>query len=73
MNHEQRKELMLQSIQSTSVEIARATTWYTSWENLPYYSRRMAVTETLSHLELLLARGALLKTTRNGIVWYTPA
>jgi len=57
----------------TAYEIARATTWYTSWENLPYYSRRMAVTETLSHLELLLARGALLKTMQNGMVWYTPA
>ncbi len=41
-------------------------------EELPY-SRRMAVTETLSHLELLLARGALLKTMQNGMVWYTPA
>ncbi|HQJ04420.1 MAG TPA: MBL fold metallo-hydrolase [Anaerolineaceae bacterium] len=75
-HHEHRMEEMLALFQGqtrTAYEIARATTWYTSWENLPYYSRRMAVTETLSHLELLLARGALLKTTRNGIIWYTPA
>ena len=59
--------------QKTAYEIATGTTWFLPWEKLPAFSKRMAVTETLSHLELLLARGALSKTMQDGIVWYALA
>lgn len=59
--------------EKTAYEIAVAATWYVPWEELPLFSRRMAVTETLSHLELLLARRSLHKALRNGIVWYSVA
>jgi len=55
----------------TAYEIAKDATWYVRWEQLPSYSKRMAVTETLSHLELLLARRSLVKTIRKGVFWYS--
>lgn len=57
----------------TAYEIATATAWFLPWEQLPPFSKRMAVTETLSHLELLHARGLLTKSMENGIFWYTVA
>jgi hypothetical protein len=33
----------------------------------------MAITETLAHLELMTARGSLMKDLTNGLVWYEAA
>lgn len=54
----------------TAYEIAKAATWFNQWDDMRSFTKRAAVTETLSHLELLVARCALTKTTRDGIVWY---
>jgi glyoxylase-like metal-dependent hydrolase (beta-lactamase superfamily II) len=75
-HHEVRLNEMLAMFngeQKTAYHIATDTTWFMPWEQLPPFSKRMAVTETLSHLELLLARGLLTKTMENGIVWYSAA
>ncbi len=72
-HHEDRLKEMLAMFNSepkTAYTVAIATKWYLPWEQLPPFSKRMAVTETLSHLELLLARGRLSKTMQNGVVWY---
>jgi glyoxylase-like metal-dependent hydrolase (beta-lactamase superfamily II) len=54
----------------TAYEIARGTKWFMAWDDLPPFSQRTAVTETLSHLELLLSRGLLQKTIRDGVFHY---
>jgi hypothetical protein len=38
------------------------------WENLPRFQQRMAVTETIAHLELGFAQGLLEKTLNEGVV-----
>jgi glyoxylase-like metal-dependent hydrolase (beta-lactamase superfamily II) len=55
----------------TAYDIAKNTTWFKPWDELPPFSQRTAVTETLSHLELLLSRGLLTKTTKNGVFYYS--
>jgi glyoxylase-like metal-dependent hydrolase (beta-lactamase superfamily II) len=54
----------------TAYEVARKTTWFRTWNELPLFSQRTAVTETLAHLELLLSRGSLQKTTQDGTFFY---
>ena len=75
-HHEKRLREMLNTLNGvpkTAFNIAQGTTWYMPWEELPSYSKRMAVTETLAHLELLLARDILTKNMRDGIFWYSGA
>ncbi len=43
----------------------------TDWSDLPDHSKRMAVTETISHLELLFAKGLIDKTNQKGVVIYS--
>ncbi|HVP21570.1 MAG TPA: MBL fold metallo-hydrolase [Anaerolineaceae bacterium] len=57
----------------TAYTIASSVTWYVPWQQLEPFSKRMAVTETLAHLELLLARGVLTKTMQDGFAWYSVA
>jgi glyoxylase-like metal-dependent hydrolase (beta-lactamase superfamily II) len=57
----------------TAYQVASLISWSTgkvTWDNLPPLSKRMAVTETLAHLELLAARETLEKDMRQGVVWY---
>jgi len=54
----------------TAYEVAAGATWYRDWSGLPPFTKRAAVTETLSHLELLLARKQVVKTMRRGMFWY---
>jgi glyoxylase-like metal-dependent hydrolase (beta-lactamase superfamily II) len=75
-HHEQRLEEMLalfQNEQKTAYQISLATKWFLPWERLPAFSKRMAVTETLAHLELLFARGSLQKRDQSGCIWYYPS
>jgi len=60
----------------TAFQVAESIRWSTGgipFAKLPPIQMRMAVTETLAHLELLSAKGGLEKSFINGLVWYTPA
>jgi glyoxylase-like metal-dependent hydrolase (beta-lactamase superfamily II) len=55
----------------TAYEVAARTTWQGSngvWDRLSDFQRRIAVTETLAHLELLRARGQARKLFQGGVV-----
>lgn len=55
-------------------QVASQITWSTggvNWVDLKEYTQRAAVTETISHLELLFSKGIIRKTNRNGLVFYS--
>ncbi len=73
IHHENRLIEMLENFQGeplTAYQIAVRTTWFLPWEKLPPFSKRVAVTETLAHLELLMTRGSLSKKQKAGIMYY---
>lgn len=78
-HHEERGRLIIEAFagqSKTAYQIAGVIPWSTgdlTWPDLPVFLRRMALTETLAHLEMLFVQGALVKTFHNGIVWYAPA
>jgi glyoxylase-like metal-dependent hydrolase (beta-lactamase superfamily II) len=41
------------------------------WEKLPFFQQRMAVTETIAHLELAFAQGLLEKNPHDGVMYYS--
>lgn len=51
-------------------QVAVGFQWYLPREKLIPYDKRMAVTETLAHLELLVARGDLSKSFHESMIWY---
>jgi len=61
-HHEERKRAIMQSLRSglkTAYEIAQQIPWMvnegvTAFQDLPVWDKRMAVTETLAHLKLLM-------------------
>ena len=72
-HHEKRLgEIMesFQGISKTAYQIAIDISWFLPFNKLAPFSKRMAITETLAHLELLLAQGRLIKTEQDGIIWY---
>lgn len=72
-HHENRLTEMLEFFfdePKTAYQIAVETKWYLTWDQLPPFSKRVAVTETLAHLELLILRGKLNKKKQSGIVKY---
>jgi glyoxylase-like metal-dependent hydrolase (beta-lactamase superfamily II) len=78
-HHEQRKREMLDALASgprTAYQVASVISWSTGgvpWEQLSPFLRRMAVTETLAHLELFFAQGSLTKVLGEGRVYYVLA
>jgi glyoxylase-like metal-dependent hydrolase (beta-lactamase superfamily II) len=56
----------------TAFELARRMRWSSrrGWDDLGGFERRMAVTETLAHVELLHSRGSVEKLCAEGIVRY---
>ena len=42
-----------------------------TWDDLSGFERRMAVTETLAHVELLHSRGQVTKTHDRGVIRYS--
>jgi glyoxylase-like metal-dependent hydrolase (beta-lactamase superfamily II) len=78
-HHEGRIRAMLAAFDGsphTASDIAAAIPWTgrdIAWAQLPPLHRRMAVTETLSHLELMQSRGLLHKYISEGLIWYAPA
>ena len=77
-HHKDRKQVIIHAFENagkTAYQIAATIPWSTGgkpWTELPPIIRRMAVTETLAHLELLFAEGVLTKELAEGIVLYTP-
>jgi glyoxylase-like metal-dependent hydrolase (beta-lactamase superfamily II) len=77
-HHEQRLAEMLALLRPgaeqarTGYDLAAGMRWgrWRSWEDLPGFQRRLAVTETLAHLELLHARGQLAKRFSQGVAGY---
>jgi len=55
----------------TGYQIAKLTKWYLPWEDLPMFSKKVAVTETLAHLELLVTTGRLSKQESGGVIMYS--
>ncbi len=78
-HHEQRKREMLEALANgprTAYQVASIISWSTGgvpWERLQPFLRRMAVTETLAHLELFFAQGSLTKALEAGTVYYALA
>ncbi len=78
-HHEHRKAEMLAALAGgpqTAYQVASVISWSTGgvpWDRLPAFLRRMAVTETLAHLELFFAQGCLSKGLEDGVVYYARA
>jgi glyoxylase-like metal-dependent hydrolase (beta-lactamase superfamily II) len=75
-HHRERKALMLEIIgdePKTAYQIATRVPWNTndvSWEELPSLERRIAVTETLAHLEFLRGEKQVERFLSQGIAFY---
>jgi glyoxylase-like metal-dependent hydrolase (beta-lactamase superfamily II) len=74
-HHGQRNQEILKTVASepkTAYRIAGDVTWATSarWQDLPLIHKRMAIFETLSHLEFMVARRKISKTSKDGIIYY---
>ncbi len=78
-HHEKRMQDILNVFSGkpeTAYQIASEIPWSkkgTQWGDLSPLDQRMAITETLAHLELMTARGSLTKDLTNGLVWYEAA
>jgi glyoxylase-like metal-dependent hydrolase (beta-lactamase superfamily II) len=76
-HHEARLNAMLIAFaggQQTAYGIAALVPWTkedAAFDTLDALQKRFAVTETIAHLELLVAKGDLKKTLQNGLVWYS--
>ena len=76
-HHEERVQEILQAVNQgprTAYQIASKITWSTKgipWENLDPLMQRMAIGETLAHLELLAGQKQLNKTLQDDLIWYS--
>jgi glyoxylase-like metal-dependent hydrolase (beta-lactamase superfamily II) len=77
-HHEQRKRAIMNSLRDglkTAYEIAQKIPWMTdkggiSFQNLPVWDKRMAITETLAHLKLLTDEGRVSNVAMDGASMY---
>jgi glyoxylase-like metal-dependent hydrolase (beta-lactamase superfamily II) len=74
-HHEERNREILEAIKGgpkTAYRIALEVTWGDGarWQDLPGFHKRMAIFETLAHLELMVANGQIEKQPENGIISY---
>jgi hypothetical protein len=74
-HHEQRSREVLGLVSqhgSTAFEIALAMIWgaRASWHDLPNFHRRMAIFETLAHLEMMATNRQLDRLGRDGVNYY---
>lgn len=77
-NHRNSEILDTLATEKTAYEIATGITWMSdkggvSWQSLAPIDRRMAVLETLSHLESIRLQGRVEKSSRDGIIYYRRA
>jgi glyoxylase-like metal-dependent hydrolase (beta-lactamase superfamily II) len=74
-HHEQRIAEILTTLKgkpTTAYQIARELTWKdcTDWQDMPSPHQRLAMFETLAHLELMTVNGQTSKISRDGIIYY---
>jgi len=74
-HHEQRNQEILTVMgdePATAYRVAREITWGVNsrWHDLPDFHKRMAVFETLSHLEMMAAEGVITRLPGKGIIYY---
>ena len=74
-HHELRNEEILAAVRGepkTAYQISREVTWgvNASWQDLPHFHQRMAIFETLAHLELMTSSHRAEKITRDGMIYY---
>ncbi len=74
-HHSQRNMEILEAIgfrTRTPYEIAQKITWgdHNGWADLPAFHQRMAIFETLAHLEMMAAENRIDKLPRKGIIYY---
>ena len=74
-HHGERNQEILSTIENTTktgFDIAQDVTWGNTgkWKDLPHFHQRMAIFETLSHLEMMTFDGIIKKHTENGIIYY---
>jgi len=77
-HHKEREWEILKSIskgQKTAYQIAQEIPWMpddgkTDFKRLSAFDRRLAVLETLAHLQYLIVEGKITKTTKEGIDYY---
>ena len=59
--------------EKTAFEVASKSTWSTGgmpWKQLPPHIQRVAVSEALAHLDLLLMQGLVVQEHTNGLCLY---
>ncbi|MFC1870018.1 MBL fold metallo-hydrolase [Chloroflexota bacterium] len=79
-HHQQRNAEILNAIKNeakTAYQISTEITWAgdvsgAGWQDLPPLDRRLAVLETLAHLEYMRFGGKLDKSSRNSLIYYQP-
>ncbi len=74
-HHEERSREILALTKGeakTAYRIARDVTWGITgrWQDLPPFHKRIAIFETLSHLEMMAADGRIEKQSRDGMIYY---
>jgi hypothetical protein len=74
-HHGQRNAEILEAIGSharTPYQIAQRVSWASNheWDDLPPFHQRMAIFETLAHLEMLAAESRIDKLPRRGVSYY---
>ncbi len=74
-HHNQRNLEILKTLElgaQTAYKIAQEISWgnNNTWKNLPPFHKRMAVFETLAHLEMMAAEERVDKVSRKGVFYY---
>jgi glyoxylase-like metal-dependent hydrolase (beta-lactamase superfamily II) len=74
-HHHRRNEEILEAIGSgtmTPYRIVQKITWadHYGWRDLPPFHQRMAIFETLAHLEMMAGESRIDKLPRRGIIYY---
>jgi len=74
-HHAQRNQEILMALDNnakTTYQIAAQITWgsRSRLSDLPDFHKRMAVFETLAHLDMMAAEGRLDRFPRNGVMYY---
>jgi glyoxylase-like metal-dependent hydrolase (beta-lactamase superfamily II) len=74
-HHEERNHEILAALKGepkTAYEIVQEITWGVaeSWQDMPLFHQRLALFETLAHLELMTTDGRLRKVNRDSIIHY---
>jgi glyoxylase-like metal-dependent hydrolase (beta-lactamase superfamily II) len=77
-HHEQRNSEILAALDNktgTSFQVAQKVSWglHGSWQSLPDFHKRMAILETLAHLEMMAAKGQVDRLPGEDIILFRKA